>query len=124
MKYRLCLVALTLAMSLMVVQPVSVLAADTQTEEVDQKGPNDKMGASYEAALDKWNKLSDAQKQEVYAILKNKQKADMEVLDKLASLGVIEKTEATVMKAGLEKIYKNMIEKGQFPIMKPHRNKH
>ena len=122
MKYKLCLVALTLALGLFIAQPAAVLAADTQTEEVDKQGPNSRRDDGYQAALDQWNKLTEKQKQEVYTILKTKQKADMDLLSKLSELGVLEKSEATAMQSGLQKIYNDMMEKGEFPLMRPHRN--
>ncbi len=123
MKYKLCLVALTLAMGLFIAQPAAVLAVDTQTEEVDKQGTNNRRDDGYQAALDKWNKLTDKQKQEVYTILKTKQKADMDLLNKLAEFGVLDKAQATAMQSGLQKLYDNMMEKGEFPLMRPHRNK-
>ena len=120
MRYRLCLVALTIALGLAIAGPATVHATNTTTEESDKRGlGRGKEDQKYQAALDKWNKLTDAQKQEVYTILKNKQKADLEVLNKLVQLGVLDKEDALAMQLGLQKIYNEMMNKGQFPIMRP-----
>lgn len=124
MKYKLCLVALTLAFTLAVAQPTAVLAVDTKTEEVCGSTTGDNSRAdTYQAMMDKWNKLTDKQKQEVYTILMEKQKSDMALLDKLGQLGVIDQAETKAMKAGLNKLYNQMMEKGQFPIMIPRKHR-
>ncbi len=63
MKYKLCLVALTLAFGFFIAQPAVVLAADTQTDGVEKQGSNNRRDDGYQAALGKWNKLTDKQKQ-------------------------------------------------------------
>ena len=119
MKFKLCLVALALSLGLTIAWPTAVLASDTNTQDVDKRSSCKNGDEKYQAALDKWNKLTDKQKKEVYDILKNKEKTDIELLNKLSQLGVLDKTEATMMQAVLEKMYDNMIEKGEFPIMRP-----
>ncbi len=121
MKFKLCLVALALSLGLTIAWPTAVLASDTNTQDVDKRSSGKNGDEKYQAALDKWNKLTDKQKKEVYDILKNKKKTDIELLNKLSQLGVLDKTEATMMQAALEKMYDNMIDKGEFPIMRPRR---
>lgn len=124
MKQRLCLVALTLVLGLTIVQPTAVFATNTQTEQEDTTtSRNNDSADRYQQSVDKWNKLTDSQKQEVFSILANRQKADIALLDKLVELGVIEKADADSMKSGLNRMYKEMTEKGEFPIMRPRNQK-
>lgn len=124
MKQKLCLVALMLAFGLAIVQPTAVFATNTQTEKADPStSRNNDSAERFNEAMDKWNKLSDSQKQEVYSILENKHKADIAILDKLVELGIIEKADADAMKSGLDIMYKQMTEQGEFPIMRPRNPK-
>lgn len=124
MKQKLCLVALTLVLGLAIVKPTAVFATNTKTEEAETKKPQNKEGAErYQESLDKWNKLTDTQKKEVYSIMAIKRKADIDLLDKLVELGVIDASDAKAMKSGLEKMYKQMTEKGEFPIMQPKKQR-
>lgn len=122
MKAKLCLVALTLAFGLAIVQPSAVLATNTETTE-DNK-PNcdrEKNPEYYKAIMDKWNKLTDAQKQEIYKIMESRNQADAQLLDKMAELGVMDADAVKEMKAGIDKMYKEIKDKGEFPMMRPRR---
>ena len=122
MKAKLCLVALTLALGLAIVQPTAVLA--TNTESTEEKKPNCDRKRNqdfYKDAMDKWNKLTDQQKQEIYKIMESRNKADAQMLDKMAEFGVVDTDVVKQIKAGMDKMYKDMKDKGEFPIMRPRR---
>ncbi len=67
------------------------------------------------AAEEKWNTLTQAQKDEVYALLMTEMEDESKVLDKLAELGVLETSDVDILKAFKIEMYNRLKESGGFP---------
>ncbi len=126
MKHKRYLIVLTLALSLVFAQPVCVLATNAaQTEEVDkrpEKAPQDDNKQAQEI-IENWNKLTSEQKQEVYSIMEKQQKVKMEMVDKLLQLKVLDENTAKVIKIGMDKAYKKLMEDKKCPMICPRHNR-
>lgn len=110
--------------------PVYAFAAETKTESVtlskDNQNQRDKKAAFEEAmkkATDQWNSLSDKQKNEVYTLIENEMKAEIQLIDKFAELGIVSKNDATAYKARLMERFSSMKQSGEFPLARPKRSK-
>jgi len=110
--------------------PVDVSAAETNTATVtlseNNQGQNDKRAAFEEAikkANEKWNTLSVKQKGEVYALLEDEMKAEMKLMNKLVELGVIEKDDASFIKARMQEKLDEIKKNGEFPLSRPKRER-
>lgn len=121
-KAKLCGFAMIGAIGLAGFGSITTVAAETKTDTVtltesekDQKANFDK---KMKAAEEKWNTLTAAQKDEVYALLMVELDSEMKVLDKLAELGVLETTDVEILKAFKLELYNKFKESGEFPFSK------
>ncbi len=112
------------------ISPVYAFAAETKTESVtlSENDQNQKdRRAAFEEAMKKatvqWNSLSEKQKGEVYALIENEMKAEIQLIDKLAELGIVSKDDATAYKARLMDRFSRMKKSGEFPLARPKRSK-
>ncbi len=92
-------------------RPQRTLTAAEQAER-DQKR------AAFEAAKTKWDALSAAQKNQVYAIEEKIVALEKEQLDKLVELGVIDKATADSKKADLDSKLASLKSNGSMPFGK------
>ncbi|MDO5095155.1 MAG: DUF2680 domain-containing protein [Peptostreptococcaceae bacterium] len=72
-------------------------------------------------AKSKWNALSDSQKQEVYALEEKIIALEKEQIDKLVSLGVMDKTSADAQKKKLDERFSQQKQSGALPFGKAHK---
>jgi hypothetical protein len=107
------------------INPITVLAADTHTESasVSESNKNQKDNrAAFEEAMrkanEKWNALDSKQKEQAYSLVENEVKAEMQLLDKLAELGVMEKNDVAFLKNNMQVRFNNLKSSGQFPFAK------
>lgn len=69
----------------------------------------------------KWNALSASQKQEIYALEEKIIALEKEQIDKLLSLGVIDKTSADAQKKKLDDRFSQQKQSGELPMGKFHK---
>lgn len=109
--------------------PVYTFAAETNTESItlsENTQGQDKKAAFDDAmkqATDKWNSLSASQKAEVYSLIENEIKAQIRLMDKFVELGIINKDDATALKARMMDRFKKMKDSGEFPLGRPRSSK-
>jgi ribosomal protein S20 len=127
-KGKLCSIAFAGFIGLASIGPVTIYAAETNTESVTVSETNKKCSESKSAfkekikqAKEKWSTLTDAQKQEVYAILEDQMKAESNLMDKLVELGVLEKDDAEMLKSRMTEKFNEMKESGEFPFFQQKR---
>ena len=70
-----------------------------------------------EAALAKWNALTDAQKNEIYALKEKASAIDSQIIDKYLEYGIVDQTTADNMKTMMNERNAQMRTDGQFPMM-------
>ncbi|WP_312368664.1 hypothetical protein [Lachnoclostridium sp.] len=127
-KAKLSSFAIAGAIGLASLSPITTVAAETKMESTTQteiktdcKDCKDKK-AEYDkkmkAAREKWNSLSQTQKDEVYALLENNMKENNKVLDKLVELKVLEQSDVDIIKANQATKYQKMKERGEFPLLR------
>lgn len=112
------------------ISPVNVLAAETNSESVTlsekEKEPKDKKAAfddSMKKASEKWNSLTDQQKNEVYTLIEDEMKAEIKLMDKLVELGLLKKEDATLLKSRMQERFTELKKNGEFPFQKKqHKN--
>jgi hypothetical protein len=124
-KTKLCSFALAAVIGFAGISPVSVIAAETNTESVTQsKKDNDHQGkrAAFEEKMkianEKWEALSDKQKKEVFALLENEIKAEIKLMDQLVTFDVLQKEDVEMYKAFMQNRFKQMKENEEFPLYK------
>jgi ribosomal protein S20 len=107
------------------INPITVLAADTNSAAVTapEKDSNQKNNrAAFEDAMkkanEKWNALSRQQKDQVYVLVENEIKAEMQLMDKLVELGVMEKNDVAAFKSHMQDRFNKLKASGQFPFVK------
>ncbi len=117
--------AIACIMGCMSLSPAYAYAAETKTESVTLSEKNrrqdqhDKKAAFDEAmkkATDQWNSLTAKQKAEVYSLIENEIKSEIMLMDKLVEFGIINKDDATAVKARMMDRFKKMKDSGQFPL--------
>ncbi|MDF2543086.1 MAG: hypothetical protein K0S47_2804 [Herbinix sp.] len=121
---KLCGFAIACMVGYLGVNPVTAVAAETNTESVtlSDKGKQDEIKSDFydkmNKALEKWNTLSAKQKEEVYVILETEMKAELKLMDKLVSLGVMPKEDVENYKTNLVEKFTQMRESGDFPFFR------
>lgn len=113
--------------------PITVLAADMQTESAtvsdmdrNQKDNRSSFDDTMRKANEKWNALSDSQKEQVYSLVENEMKAEMQLFDKMAELGVMEKNDVAAIKNHMQDRLNQLRASGEFPFVRqrgPKRSK-
>lgn len=126
-KIKLSILALACTMGVICSSPTTVIAAETTTESAikeqksaEQKG---KKADVMKEAEEKWNALTNKQKQEVYSLIKDQIKAEIKVMSKLVKLGVISQENADEFKAHMMERFDQLIESGEFPFFKQKNHK-
>lgn len=121
-KAKLCSLALAGVIGLASVTPMTVSATETKTGTTTQTEKNynhNSKRAEFEkkmkAAKDKWNTLSQEQKNEVYALLENGMNEESKILDKLVELGIFAQADADILIAFKLERLKQLKESGEFP---------
>ena len=129
LKTRLFGFAVACAVAILGVNPVTAFGAetDTQTVTMSEKDTGRKenqalMEEKINQSIQKWNTLTTAQKNEVYALLEEEQRAQDKLMDKLAALGVLDKNDVTRNKAERAEFLNRLHLSGEFPLLK-HKGK-
>ena len=127
-KSKLSSFAIAGAIGLASLSPITTEAAETKTESTTQteiktdckecKDKKVEFDKKMKAAREKWNALSQTQKDEVYTLLENKIKESNKVLDKLVELKVLDQSDAENLKANQAARYQKMKESGEFPLLR------
>ncbi|MDF2537211.1 MAG: hypothetical protein K0S76_232 [Herbinix sp.] len=122
---KLCFFAIACMAGLVGFSPVVTLAAETDTESVtlsekdrDQKDNKSAYKKKMKEANQKWDTLSSKQKEEVYALIENKMKAEINIMDKLVDYGVMTKEDADAIKNHMTAKFKKIKDNGEFPLMR------
>lgn len=125
LKARLFGVAFACAIAIIGASPVTAFAAETDTQTVtlsekdkDHKGNRALFEEKVNKAIQKWDTLTTAQKDEVYALLEDELKIQSKVLNKLAALGVIDKKDAAMIISERTERMNKMRQSGEFPLIK------
>lgn len=113
-------------MGILGIRSITAFAANTDQEpETFSEINNDKKDhdkAAYKEkmmkAAEKWNALSQKQKDEVYVLLENELQAKGRLMDKLTDLGVMQKTDAEKIKTRMAEHLKKAKESGELPLLK------
>ena len=114
--------AMMLLVGITSLQGQEVFAKEAKSVTETSGTENEDCRAKMEASKKKWDTLSDAQKKEVYKILNEKQAVEEKLLDKMASLGVMEKADVEKVKTHRKQMLSGLQESGKFPMCrrKPH----
>jgi len=122
-KAKLCVFAIACMMGFVGMNPISVYAADTNTESATlseaNKSENDNKTAFEEkmkVASEKWQALTAKQKDEVYDLLEKDLQAEIKVMDKLAKLDILEKADVEIIKAHMLNRFKEVKASGELPL--------
>lgn len=125
LKTKLCGFALLCVIGLLGTSPISVLAAETDVGSITlsdrDKDDDEKKSAfkeKWKQAQEKWSSLNDSQKDEVYSLLEKELSAKITVMEKLTSLGIIQKEDFEAMKAHMEEEFKDAKKDREFPFPK------
>lgn len=109
--------------------PVTTVAAETKTESETQSetGKDTKQKAAFDekmnTAVEKWNTLSEAQKDEIYNLLGNKTEAEIQAMQKLAEYGVLTKSDVEIFSSRMNNQLEKIKDSGDFPLFRQHYNK-
>jgi len=129
-KSKLCGFAIALMIGSVGISPAHAYAAETNTEttELSQKDSSQKdnraaFDEAMQKATDKWNKLTDKQKAEVYALLETEMKDEFKLMDKLVEFGVFGKEDAAFIKTRMQQKFDELQKNGEFPLARPKREK-
>ena len=120
-KKELCTFAVALSMGLAVAAPVTTFATETKAQELitNKKEENQKRKGQFEEkmknAREKWNALSDKQKNEVYGLLEQEVEVETKLFKKLVDFGVMEKEDADKSISYLKDCLKRLKESKEFP---------
>ncbi|ABX40659.1 hypothetical protein [Lachnoclostridium phytofermentans] len=127
-KAKLSSFAIAGAIGLASLSPITTVAAETKTQstmqteiKTDCKDCKDKkaeFNKKMKAARERWNSLSQTQKDEVYSLLENKMKENNKVLDKLVELKVLEQSDVDNLKANQATKFQKIKENGEFPMLR------
>lgn len=122
-KAKLLLFAVLCMLGLGSINPDRALAADTQnsTAGVCSKNGRDRRTSFDEImkeANDKWNALDSKQKEEIYALIEQELKIEMQLLDKLVDLGVMRENDVALMKHNMQMRLDNLRAGGEFPFIR------
>lgn len=86
------------------------------TEE--QKTEMEAKRVQMEAMTEKWSALTDAQKEEIYALKEKASRINSQIIDKYLEWGLMDQNTADEMKAGLTESITRMRENGKMPFMR------
>lgn len=86
---------------------------DEQKAEMDQKIQEE--AAQREAQIAKWNALTDAQKESIYAIQDEIDELQQSIIDKYVTLGLMDSTTASELKSEIIKKTETMRTNGEMP---------
>ena len=130
LKSKLCGFAIASMIGCVSISPMTVLAAETNSESVtlseNNKNQKDNKSAFEEIMKDaneKWNSLTNKQKAEVYSLLENEMKAEIKLMDKLVDLGVMKKEDVANFKTHMQERLDELKKTGEFPLSRPKRTK-
>lgn len=114
--------AMMLLVGITSLQGQEIFAKEAKSVTETSGTENEDCRAKMEASKKKWDTLSDTQKKEVYKILNEKQAVEEKLLDKMASLGVMEKADVEKVKTHRKQMLSELQESGKFPMCrrKPH----
>jgi hypothetical protein len=122
-KAKLCGFAIACMVGFVGINPISAYAADTNTESatLSETNKNDKDNkAAFEekmkVASEKWNALTAKQKDEVYTLLDKDLQAEIKLMDKLVTLGVLQKADVEMIKAHMQDRLKKIKASGDLPL--------
>jgi hypothetical protein len=106
------------------IKSTSVFAAETNTVTVtpsetreNQPSNENAYEEKFRKANEKWNTLSQNQKNEVYSLMELRLNTDLKTIDKLAELGVIQKEDADQLKAYKLSEFQKVKQKGVLPLL-------
>ena len=127
-KAKLLFFAVLCMLGLGSINPDSALAADTQNSTVgvcnksgkDQRTSFDEI---MKEANDKWNTLDSKQKEEIYALVEQELKIEMQLLDKLVDLGVMRKNDVALIKHNMQMRLDRLRASGDFPFVRQRSTK-
>lgn len=129
-KSKLCCFAIAGMLGIAGLSPVTTLAAETTMKTTalsESKDCKEERKAEFEekmkTAKEKWNQLTQKQKDEIYTLVEDKMKVESNLMDKLVEFGVIEKTDAANIQKYKEKKFNQLKESGEFPIFRKRGNK-
>ncbi|MFU0828404.1 MAG: DUF2680 domain-containing protein [Lachnoclostridium sp.] len=112
---------------LMSISPITTFAAELDKESVTQTDrevlENRSVKEKMKRASEKWNTLSEQQKEEIYSLMKQEMEAEAKIIDKLAELEILDKEDAQKLKAHMQERYNKIKESGEFPFKKGCREK-
>jgi ribosomal protein S20 len=125
---KLCGIAIASMISCFSISPLPVAAAESNTVTVTLSESNrENSQTSFDKIMndanEKWNSLSNKQKSEVYSLIEKEMKAEAKLLDKLVDLGVMNKEDASMLKARMQERFEELKKNGEFPLSRPKRPK-
>ncbi|MBH1940270.1 30S ribosomal protein S20 [Mobilitalea sibirica] len=128
-KTKLCGFALTGLIGFIGLSPITAYAGDMSTKSItlsekDQNNQDKKtaMKEKVQKAREKWNTLTDKQKDEVYLLMEKEMQSKLNLMDKLVKLGVMDKDEVDRLKVRMTEKFNHMKESGEFPF--PRKSSH
>ncbi|NDL68409.1 DUF2680 domain-containing protein [Anaerotalea alkaliphila] len=98
----------------------SAASADSTTEaaiESSIENTREARRAAQEAAQEKWDALTDAQKEEIYALKEEAADSEGKIADKYLEWGLIDEETATQMKERLTERVQDLREDGRMPML-------
>ncbi|WP_029502278.1 hypothetical protein [Lachnoclostridium phytofermentans] len=108
--------------------PITTLAAETKTESTTQteintdgsetKDKKAEFDKKMKAARERWNSLSQTQKDEVYTLLENEINEHNKLLDRLVELKLLDRSDVDNYKANHATKYQKIKESGEYPLFK------
>lgn len=114
--------AIACMIGLVGLNPITAFAAETNTESAtltemnqNQKDTRAAFEEKMKKSNEKWNTLTSKQKDEVYALIEKDMETQNQLMDKLVEFGVIEKTDAELIKAHMLDRFNRLKESGEFP---------
>lgn len=122
-KAKLCGFAIACMVGLVGISPTTTFAAETNTEsatlsEVNHKEKDAAFEEKVKKASEKWETLTEKQKEKVYSLLEDKVKSEMKLIGQLVEYGVIEEEDATNMKAHMMENFSKVKQSGKFPLQR------
>lgn len=121
-------IAIASIISCFSMSPLPVAAADYNTVTVTLSESNrENSQTSFDKIMndanEKWNSLNNKQKSEVYSLIEKEMKAEAKLLDKLVDLGIMNKDDASMLKARMQERFEILKKNGEFPLSRPKRPK-
>jgi len=119
-KKELCTFAVALSMGLAIATPVTTFATETNAQEfITNKEENQRRRGEFDEkmkkAREKWDALSDKQKNEVYSLLEQEVEVETKLFKKLVDFGVMDKADAEKSVSYLNECLKRLKESKAFP---------